>query len=329
MSFLIVLLGPTASGKTLLGIELAKKYNGIVISADSRQIYRELDIGTAKPYVDLEKPDAVRHFLSSFKRPQSLSDAVAVDGIPHYAVDIVDPDEEYSVAQYQDDAMTLIEKAHQEKQTPFLVGGTGLYIQAVVDQLTISRVPADWALRNQLEQRIATEGIESVYQELIRRDPAAAGVVQEKNPRRVIRALEVTLKTGIPFTEHRKIGKPPFDVLQIGIRMSISALDERIDARVHAMIEAGFLDEVQRVSKKYDWSLPSLSGQGYHEFGAHLRGEMSFDEAVTRTKRATRQYARRQMTWFKRDRRIQWIEHGQQAQEILDRFVLENKNTPM
>ncbi len=314
MSSLIVILGPTASGKTALGIEVAKKVNGEVVSADSRQIYCELNIGSAKPYMDR------RHPLLLGEGGVRLQ-PIIVDDIPHHLVDIVDPDEPYSVADYQRDAMRVIADIHKRGKTPIMVGGTGLYIQAVVDQLQIPRIQEDKELRQTLEHQIAERGIDAVYLDLLRLDPKAKDVVQSKNPRRIIRALEVCMKTGQPFTSFLKKGTLPFPVLQIGIEWPRLELNERIDRRVDEMMKVGLLDEVRGLGKKYGWNLPSMSGHGYRQLGMHIRGEISLEDAVALTKRETRQYAKRQMTWFKRDPRIQWFPRGEGAIDSVDEFL--------
>ncbi|MBI4262325.1 tRNA (adenosine(37)-N6)-dimethylallyltransferase MiaA [Candidatus Uhrbacteria bacterium] len=305
---LIVILGPTASGKTALGIEVAQKIGGEVISADSRQIYRELNIGAAKPYLS-----------SPFRRGDGGE--VIIDGIPHHLVDIVNPDQSYSVADYQRDAMRVIADIHARRKVPVIVGGTGLYIQAVVDQLYIPKIPEDKTLRASLAQSIAARGIDALYLDLLKRDPAAKDVVQSKNPRRVIRALEVCMKTGEPFTSFLKKGNLPFPVFQIGIEWPRLELNERINRRVDEMMAAGLLDEVRSLGAKYGWELPSMSGHGYRQLGMHLRGELSLDVAVTLTKQETRQYAKRQMTWFKRDPRIQWFPRGEGALDMVQEVL--------
>lgn len=295
---LIVILGPTASGKTTLGIEAAHAVNGEVVSADSRQMYRELNIGSAKP-IDL-------------------------GGIPHHLIDIVAPDVSYTVADYQRDAMRVITDIHARGKTPIMVGGTGLYIRAVVDQLKIPRVPEDRALRLALEEQIEKQGIDTVYLELLKLDPKARDVVASKNPRRIIRALEVCLTTGEPFTSFLEKGRLPYPVLQIGIEWPRAELNERIDRRVDEMMREGLLEEVRALGAKYGWEHSSMSGHGYRQLGMFIRGEMTLAEAMTRTKHETRQYAKRQMTWFKRDTRIQWFPRGIGALHQISRFLREN-----
>lgn len=299
---LLVIVGPTASGKTSLGIEVAEAIGGEIVSADSRQIYRELNIGSAKPYIDFPTLP-----------------------VPHHLIDIVNPDQIYTVADYQRDAMAVIEDIQKRGKIPIMVGGTGLYIRAVVDQLQIPRVPEDPALRKRLEEQITAEGIESVYHALLERDPAAKDVVDARNPRRVIRALEVSMKTGQPFTSFLKKGELPFPVLQIGIEWPRTELNERIDRRVDCMMEQGLLDEVRALGEKYGWDFPSMSGHGYRQIGMFIRGEKTLDEAIALTKRETRQYAKRQMTWFLPDKRIHWRPRGEGAIALVQDFLVQHK----
>ncbi|MCX6721801.1 MAG: tRNA (adenosine(37)-N6)-dimethylallyltransferase MiaA [Candidatus Staskawiczbacteria bacterium] len=195
---LLVIVGPTASGKTALSIKLAKKLNGEIVSADSRQIYQGMDIGTAKP-LDLE-------------------------GIPHYLLDIKNPDQPYTVAEYKEDAIKIIKDMQKRGKLPIMVGGTGLYIKSVVENLDIPKIEADPALRQKIEKDIEKHGLDYVFKQLIKLDQEAAYIVDPKNPRRIIRALEITLLTKKPFSSQRKSGNPLFDVLEIGICLSKTCL---------------------------------------------------------------------------------------------------------
>ncbi len=266
---LIVILGPTASGKSELAVKLAQKFEGEIVSADSRQIYKGMDIGTAKS-----------------KEPQ-------------YLIDIIEPDQEFTLAQYKELAVKKI----KEIDTPFLVGGTGLYIQAVVDNLDIPQVKPDKKLREELEKLSS----EQLYQKLKKLDSETA--VDSHNRRRLIRAIEVCVSTGKPFPKKKK--KPLFDILQIGLKTS----DEKINRRVDMMFEMGLVKEVESLIKKYSPNLPAFSGIGYKEI---IQNPENAREMI---KLHTRQYAKRQMTWFKRDKRIKWIKGYEEAKGLVSQFL--------
>jgi tRNA dimethylallyltransferase len=279
---LLVIVGPTAVGKTALAIELARRLNGEIVSADSRQIYRGMDIGTAKPT----------------REEQAAA--------PHHLIDIVAPDEPYTLANYQSDAYAAIDDILSRDKRPLLVGGTGLYVRAVVEGLRIPRVPPNQELRVQLERQ---DGL-ALYERLRALDPDAAARIDPRNVRRTIRALEVCLTTGARFSELGHASPPPYRLTQIGLTLSRSELYARIDARVDRMIEQGLVTEVQAlVNRGHNWSLPSMSGLGYREISGYLRGEVSLEEATTSIKRNTRDFVRRQYAWFRlRDPHIHWFE---------------------
>jgi len=282
ISNLFVIVGPTAVGKTELAIELAQRFDGEIVSADSRQIYRGMDIGTAKP------------------TPQQQARA------PHHLIDIVFPDALYTVAQYQADAYAAIDDILARSRQPLLVGGTGLYIRAVVEGLRIPRVPPNMELRARLER----EDGAALYERLRVLDPEAAARIDPRNIRRTIRALEVCLTTGARFSELGRAVPPPYRITQIGLTLSRPELYARIDARVDRMMAQGLVAEVESlVVQGYGWELPSMSGLGYRQIGEYLRGEVSLDEAVANIKRATRDFVRRQYAWFRLDdERIRWFE---------------------
>jgi len=284
VSNLLVIVGPTAVGKTALAIEMARRFDGEIVSADSRQIYRGMDIGTAKPT----------------RQEQSLA--------PHHLIDIVAPDEPYTLAQFQADAYAAIDNILKRSKLPLLVGGTGLYVRAVVEGLRIPRVPPNEELRAQLA---AQDGL-VLYERLRELDPDAAARIDPRNVRRTIRALEVCLATGQRFSELGRASPPPYRVTQIGLTTSRQQLYERIDARVGRMMTEGLVAEVKSlVAQGFGWSLPPMSGLGYREMGAYLRGEVSLDEAVANIKRDTRDFVRRQYAWFRlKDERIHWFENA-------------------
>lgn len=293
MKKLVVIVGPTASGKSELAVKLAKMFSGAIVSADSRQVYRGLNIGTAKP---------TRKMMKSIR---------------HYLIDIRNPNQTYTVWQYKKDALQKINKIIQKDKVPFLVGGTGLYIKTVVDNLEIPRVKPDLKLRKQLESRVKTKGLKNLYNELIKIDPESSYIVDPQNPRRIIRALEVALKTKKPFSLQRKKGAPLFDVLQIGLMPK----RERIEKRVDEMTKEGLIREVKNLISHYDKNLAVFDAIGYREIINYLDKKTSLQEAIEKIKKNTWRYAKRQMTWFKKDNRINWIKNQQQAEKLIKEFL--------
>ena len=291
---LIIILGPTASGKSDLAIELAKKFKGEIVSADSRQIYQEMDIGTAK-----------------ITKKQMAN-------IPHYLIDIIKPNQEFTLAQFKTKAVKIIKNIQKKNKLPFLVGGTMLYIQSIVDNLQIPQIKPDKKLREQLENKTNQE----LYDQLEKIDPKALEVIDINNQRRLIRALEVCLKTKRPFSQQKKKGQPLFNILQLGLNPSQKILDKRINQRIEKMIEAGLSKEVEGLIKKYGVKPYSLSGISYQEIIQYLNKEITLEQAKDLIKIHTRQYARRQMSWFKRDKRIHWIENYSQAEKIIKSFLI-------
>ena len=294
MPKIIIILGPTASGKTDLGLALAKKFNGEIVSADSRQIYKQMDIGTAKPDKKY--------------------------GIPHHLMDITDPGEDFSLADFKAGAVKAINDIVSRKKLPIVVGGTGLYIQALVDNLDIPKIAPSARLRKELSRKSPAE-LAALLQKI---DPATAGKIDLKNPRRVLRALEVFILSGQSFIDQQIKSQLLFEVLQIGLNPGAPELENRINARVDRQIKDGLVEETKKLAEKYSWDLPSMSGIGYRQIGFYLRGEATLDEAVAILKRDTRRYAKRQMTWFKRDKRIVWIKNTDVAlaEKMVKDFLL-------
>ena len=300
---LIVVLGPTASGKSGLALFLAKKFNGYIISADSRQIYKEMDIGTNKEKGEWKKGEFF------------------VEKIKHFMIDIISPDENFSVGKYQKAVYKIIAKENP-KSVPIIVGGTGLYISAVVDNLKFPSVKTNKKIRAKIEKEILEKGLDFVYDKLIKMDPLAEKFTDRKNPRRIIRALEVFLTTKKSLYEQQKKAKPKFEVLEIGIKTNREDLYKKIDQRVDLMITQGLISEVKNLNDKgYPWNLESMSGIGYKQIGMFLRGEISKEEAINLIKRDTRHYSKRQETWFKRDQRIKWIEKKSEAKKLVKNFL--------
>jgi len=282
MNPLVAILGPTAVGKSALAIQLAREFRGEIISADSRTVYRGMNIGTAKPTPD----------------EQALA--------PHHLIDVVQPNETFTLADYQHRAYTTIAEIHARGNIPFLVGGTGLYVRAVLEGLSIPRVAPNLARREELEKLDA----EFLYARLQTLDPLAASRIEPRNKRRVIRAIEVCESSGQPISELQKLNAPNYRVLRIGLTMPRVQLYERINARVDAMITAGLVDEVRGlIERGYAPDLPSMSGLGYRQIVDYLQGKTSLEEAVRVLKRDTRRFVHHQYTWFRlNDPRIVWFD---------------------
>ena len=294
---LIVLLGPTAVGKTALSLDLCQAFAGEIISADSRQIYRGMDIGTAKA------------------TPAEQARA------PHHLIDIRDPDETLTLAEYQALAYAAIDAIHARGHVPFLVGGTALYIRAVVRGLRIPNVPPNPALRAELEEFLAAQGREALYARLAALDPATAAVIDAQNPRRVLRALEIFLATGRSKVELEGEDPPPYRTLMLGLRRPRAELHARVDARVDAMVRDGLIDETRRLLAAYDPALPALTSLGYKEIGAFLRGEMDLPAAVAQIKVETHRYVRHQTTWFRKMPEILWFDPDDATPAVIRQAV--------
>ena len=304
----IVLVAPTASGKSDLAIKIAfrlrsgraKKF-GIkgaeIISADSRQIYRGMDIGTAKPTQE------------------------EMTTVPHHLINIKNPDQNYTVAEYKRDAIKTINKILKKKKLPILIGGTGLYIKAIIDNLNIPEVAPDLKLRKKFEKEIEKYGLKHVFEKLIQLDPEAAYIVDPNNPRRIIRALEIAIKTKKPFSSQRKIGKPIFDFIEIGLSRPKKDLYKRINKRVDSMIKAGLTGEVEGLVKKHGAKQQSFDAIGYREIINYLNKKITLNKAIDLVKKNTRSYAKRQVTWFRKDKKIHWIRNEKQAEKLIKKFL--------
>ena len=281
---LIIILGPTGVGKTSLAIQLAHRLRGEIIGADSRQVYRYMDIGTAKPT----------------PAQQALA--------PHHLIDIVPPDYNLSLAEYQKAAYAAIDALHQRNLLPFLVGGSGQYISAVEEGWSIPRVPPDPALRAELEAFVRRRSPEALHERLRAVDPVSAERIHPNNTRRVIRALEVQMLSGQPISALQVKRPPPYRIIRLGLQLPRSILYPRVDKRVDEMMAAGFLREVSSLlDMGYDRRLPAMSGLGYLEMAAHLLDKTPLDEAVQRTKFSTHEFIRRQDVWFRgHDNGILW-----------------------
>lgn len=297
---LVVICGPTAVGKTAASVEVAKAVGGEIICADSRTVYRYMDIGTAKPTEEQRRQ------------------------VPHHLLDVVDPSEVFTVVQFRDLAEEAIRNIHGRGRIPLLVGGTGLYIRAVVDGLTIPMVPPNWELRARLEEEARRVGPQALHRRLAEVDPVSAQRIPPGNVRRVIRALEVYEVTGRPISSLQSRMGSPYAVTMVGLTMDRSKLYARIAARVHEQIRQGLIEEVRSLlARGYSRDLPAMQGLGYKEIVGYLEGEYPLEEAIRRVIVNTRRYAKRQFTWFLREPRIQWIDVGDLPSAEVARKILE------
>lgn len=284
---LLIILGPTAVGKTKVSIEIAKKLSGEIISADSMQIYKYMDIGTAK----IKK--------------------IEMENIPHYMIDIVYPDEKFTVANYKTTATKYIEDIHNRGKLPIIVGGTGFYINSLIYKLDFIKVPPNFNLRKEYENLVNKYGNEYLFTKLKEVDPKSAKRIHQNDTKRVIRALEVFHETGKPMSHYYKGFRRPnnkYNLIIIGLNRERKELYSRVNKRVDLMIEEGLIDEVKMLLEMgYNKDLNSMKGIGYKEIIKYLEGELSLEEAIELLKRNTRRYAKRQLTWFRRNKKIRWI----------------------
>jgi tRNA dimethylallyltransferase len=296
---LVVIIGPTAVGKTRLAFEIARRLDGEIVSADSRLFYRGMDIGTAKPSLELRKM------------------------IPHHLIDFADPDESISLHVFQKKAEECIQDIISRKRLPILVGGTGQYIHAVIEGWSIPPQTSDGQLRRVLNDWTDEIGAEDVFQKLKFLDPAAAAKMDYRNRRRTVRALEVILGTGRLFSEQRKKVGTMYLIKMIGLTLPREQLYQRIDSRMEEMLENGFVEEVQKLLVKgYSTELPSMSAIGYREIADYLKKITTLDDAIILIKRRTRQFVRRQANWFKaNDPHIHWFSSTPQTCSEVIKFI--------
>ena len=298
----IVICGPTASGKTSLSIELAKQINGEIISADSMQIYKDMNIGTAKP---------------TKKEMQ---------GIKHYLLDFVSPDERYSVAQYKEDAKNAIREILKKGKRPIVVGGTGLYIDSLIYEIEYPQIEFDENYRKKLE-KIArdNEGLQKLYNMALEIDPDAMKKISGNDKKRIMRVLEIYNATGKTKTEQEiesRKNEPEFEYKVYAINWDRKLLYERIDKRVDIMIEQGLVEEVKNIVKKYNKFPTAMQGLGYKEVVEYLNGNCTKEEMVEKIKKETRHFAKRQLTWFKKDKNTIWL-NGEDGTQNNIKIILE------
>jgi len=286
MNRLLAIVGPTGVGKSRLALSLAQAFDGEIVSADSRQVYRYMDIGTAKPG----------------KEEQALA--------PHHLINIVNPDEDFSLAQYQQLAYRTIEDIEQRSKLAILVGGSGLYVWAVLEGWRIPKVAPDLKLRRRLEEKVVRVGRNELHHQLAQVDPVAAQRIDPGNVRRMIRAIEVYRGVKVPFSQLQLKTKPVFDTLIIGLTADRVELYRRIDLRVDEMIKLGLVDEVRGLlDMGYDLALPAMSGIGYKQLGMYLGGELTLAAAIQHIKFETHRLVRHQYSWFRlKDDRIKWFD---------------------
>jgi tRNA dimethylallyltransferase len=302
MKCLIAIVGPTAVGKSGLALHLAQWFPLEVVGADSRQVYRYMDIGTNKP--------------SPAERAS----------VPHHVIDVIEPDEDFSLAMYHRLAIEAMKAVQQKGKLPLLVGGSGLYVWSLVEGWRIPRVPPNQQLRRQLEARAEQESSHSLYHELQNIDPAAAAKINPSNTRRIIRALEIYHTTGQQPSQLQRKEVPSFPILIIGLTQERNELYRRIDRRVDKMIQKGLVEEVEQLFKRgYNPSLPSMSGIGYKQIGQFLRSEMPLPLAIDKIKYETHRLARHQYAWFRlSDSRIHWLDMSEaevKARKLIEGFI--------
>ena len=296
MNRLVAIVGPTGVGKSRLALHLAQTFNGEIVSADSRQVYRHMDIGTAKP------------------TPRELS------LVPHHLIDIANPDENFSLSQYQQLAYEAIKDIQRRDKLALLVGGSGLYVWAILEGWGIPEVPPDPELRHSLERKAVEVGKDKLYQELMKVDPVAAQRIDPRNVRRTIRALEVYRTTETPSSQLQYKKAPLFDILIIGLTTDRAELYRRIDLRVDTMMKQGLVAEVKNlVAMGYDLNLPAMSGIGYKQVGMFFGDELTLAAAIQQIKFETHRFVRHQYGWFRlKDDRIKWFDtQGRVEPEII------------
>ena len=300
----MVICGPTASGKTALSIELAKKINGEIVSCDSMQIYKDMDIGTAKPTIE------------------------EMQGIKHYMLDFVSPDERYSVADYKKQAKQAIREIIEKGKVPIVVGGTGLYVDSLIYEIEYQDIEFDEKYRKQLEERSKKEGLEVLYNEAKKIDPEAITKISPNDKKRILRILEIYNATGKNKTEQEKESRKnevEFDYKVYAISWDREKLYDRINQRVDIMIDQGLIEEVQKIYSKYNKFPTAMQGLGYKEVLEYLEGKCNKQEMIDKIKQETRRYAKRQLTWFRKNKQTIWLDGQEKIQNNIE-IILEGLN---
>lgn len=300
MKKVIVICGPTASGKTKLSIELAKRVEGEIISCDSMQIYQEMDIGTAKPTEEERQ------------------------GIQHYLLDFVSPEERYSVADYKKDAKQAIKEIVAKGKIPIIVGGTGLYIDSLIYEIEYPNIEFDLEYRKQLEERVEKEGLEKLYEEAKAIDSLAMQKISQNDTKRILRILEIYHTTGKTKTEQEiesRKNPPEYDYQVYALRWDRQILYERINQRVDNMIEQGLIQEVEEILKKHKHFPTAMQGLGYKEVVEFLEGHITKEEMIEKIKMETRRYAKRQMTWFRKNKQTVWLDGQANVEDNIDVII--------
>ena len=299
----VVIGGPTASGKTDLSIRLAKKINGEIVSADSMQIYKEMNIGTAKPDEDERQ------------------------GIKHYMLDIINPDERYSVADYKRQAKIAIQEIINKGKTPIVVGGTGLYIDSLIYEIEYVDIQTDLEYRKQLEERVEKEGLQKLYEEAKKIDEYAMEKISPNDKKRILRVLEIYKQTGKTKTQLDKQSRKDvqYDYKVFAINMDREILYNRINKRVDIMIQKGLIDEVKQIYNKYKMFPTAMQALGYKEVVEYLEDKITKEEMIEKIKQESRRYAKRQLTWFRKNKQTIWLDGQENIETNINRILEEMK----
>ena len=297
----IVICGPTASGKTKLSIELAKKINGEIVSCDSMQIYKDMSIGTAKPTEE------------------------EMQNIKHYLIDCISPETRYSVADYKKQAMEYIKEIFEKGKVPIIVGGTGLYVESLIYNIEYNEIKTDLKYREELEKIAQEEGLEKLYEKALKIDEKATRKISNNDKKRIFRILEIyhtTGKTKTKLEEESRKNKPEYEFLLFGLTMDREKLYERINLRVDNMLQDGLVQEVKELLNKYEELPTAIQGLGYKEVVEYLKGDTSKEEMIEKIKLETRRYAKRQLTWFRKYNNLTWLNAQNDLQDNI-RIILE------
>lgn len=296
----IVIVGPTASGKTALSIELAKQMNGEIVSADSMQIYKEMNIGTAKP------------------------DEEEKAGIKHYLMDFINPDQRYSVADYKKDAKQAIKEIIQKGKTPIIVGGTGLYINSLIYEIDFNEIETDLEYRNELEKTVEEKGLEYLYNKAVSIDEEAMQKISKNDKKRILRVLEIYHQTGKTKTMLEKESRTrevEYDYKVFAINMDREILYDRINRRVDIMLKKGLIEEVKNVCERYSEFPTAMQGLGYKEVVEYLEEKLTKEEMIEKIKQESRRYAKRQLTWFRKNENITWLDGLEETKKNVEKIL--------